>query len=446
MSPKSGCPHAGHSGNGQAISQPDGWTFRKRHDVLGHHDGGRHGSDGPGKHQPHDPAQEVPLGVLAMLEGKSFNGKGLNMIFRPNSGPPPLGTQFPKPVDPAPPTGTSDNVLELNLFVETLTFGKAVGAVPNRGFSSQGDINLNAIQYLQTIADVTNPRTGRADGDPAGHGIHVENGMFMHVPGTGVNPKLGETIVRCGTIPHGVAINLQGLESGPLNPSTVVAGAPAVPRIDPTPFVAGQPDAQANQVRFPSQTAAAEGTPRIPQDLSLFIKHGTITQAVLDDPAVLLTEANRTRNIIRTQVLDMSSTARTGIKTGGGVLGNAFLDGDLQPDGTAAAPNARPVQVEFTLYVETVQYEVPVPAFHPGHGHDYVEHEHEGIKFRFFPPREVARHGRRMTVNVTELQYTQIVMLQFGGLTWPHPTVSTLKPEVWVVEAGDAAWREWREW
>lgn len=87
-----------------------------------------------------------------MLEGKSFKVTGFNIIFRPNSGPSPLGTQypaqFPSPVDPPPPTGSSNNVLELNLFVETLTVGNAVGAVPNRGFSNQGDINLNAIQYL----------------------------------------------------------------------------------------------------------------------------------------------------------------------------------------------------------------------------------------------------------------------------------------------------------
>lgn len=124
---------------------------------------------------------------------------------------------------------------------------------------------------------MTNPDTGRADGDPTNHGIHIENGMFMYVPSTDVNPKVRETIVRCGTIPHGVAINLQGFEPGPPSPSTVVAGPPIIPCINPTPFVFGEPDTKANQARFPSQTATAEGTPRIPRDLSLFIEQGTIT-------------------------------------------------------------------------------------------------------------------------------------------------------------------------
>lgn len=136
----------------------------------------------------------------------------------------------------------------------------------------------------------------------------------------------------------------------------------------------------------------------------------------------------------------MSSTSRTGIKTGGGVVGNAFLDGDLQPDGTTLVSNARPIQVEFTLYVETVQYEVPVPVFSPTSGYEFVDKEFEGIKFRLFPPNEVTEAGKTITVNVTELQYTQVVMLQFGNLTWPHPSVSTLKPEFWVIEAGDATW------
>ena len=115
-----------------------------------------------------------PLGVLAKFTG-TFAGTGFNLIFRPNSGPP-NGTTFPNPVNPPPPTAPSENVLELNLTTETLSFSKALGSVPNRGLGQQNDIFLNGVPYVQAISDVTNPNTGKADGKPSG--IHFEPGLW----------------------------------------------------------------------------------------------------------------------------------------------------------------------------------------------------------------------------------------------------------------------------
>ena len=86
------------------------------------------------------------LGPLAAFTG-AFRGSGFNAIFRPDSTETPTG--LPKPI-----TG-SDNVLELNLTLETLSFSPSLGSVPNRGTGQQGDIFLNGVPYLQTI---TRPR------------------------------------------------------------------------------------------------------------------------------------------------------------------------------------------------------------------------------------------------------------------------------------------------
>jgi len=117
-----------------------------------------------------------PLGVLSNFTG-TFIGSGLNMIFRPNSGQ----TTFANPV-PGPPLGTglNQNVLELNLTTETLAFSNPIGNVPNRGLTAQTDIFLNGVPYVQSISDVSDPKTGRGDASPSP--IHFEPGLWMHIP------------------------------------------------------------------------------------------------------------------------------------------------------------------------------------------------------------------------------------------------------------------------
>ena len=90
----------------------------------------------------------------------------------------PSTTNFPNPVNgPAFPGVPNDNVLEINLTEETLSFSAPLGNVPNRGFGTQKDIFLNGVAYIQAVNDVTNTATGRADG-PASN-IHVEPGTWM---------------------------------------------------------------------------------------------------------------------------------------------------------------------------------------------------------------------------------------------------------------------------
>ncbi|EAQ88786.1 hypothetical protein CHGG_05405 [Chaetomium globosum CBS 148.51] len=414
-------PDVGRPSNGQVISQPDGFKFTDADS--------RYGDDYRSRLTPAKQA-EPPLGILAALEGKCFRGPGINMIFRPNNGPPP-GTDFPNPVNPPPPDGTSDNALEINLYEETLSFSKGVGRVPNRGSQKQPDIDLNAIMYLQSINDVTNPDTGDADGTPVS--IHIENGMFMHVPSSDVNPKIGTTIGRCGTIPHGVAIHLQGF--APSSPSTHKAGPPHIPSINTTPFQTNSPS---TQVTFPSLMAANQDTPRIPQDLTNFIQQGTITQEILNDPTTILRNANKTRNILSTSTLQMSSTPTAGIQTGGGVIGSAFLNGDATPSPTSR-PNAKPLSVDFTLWIETVEYAIPIPASNPTPAYGPLEVLHQAIRFVVHPPRRV-REPMVLRIRTVELQYLQVVLLEFDGLSWPHPSCATLRPECVVVPREHDGW------
>jgi hypothetical protein len=112
------------------------------------------------------------LGALAGLAG-TFTGNGFNTIFRPQN----PATPTPLPI----PVPTSDNVLELNLTSETLSFSPGLGSVPNRG-SLQGDVFLNGVPYVQAINDVTNP--GQSTG------IHFEPGIWLIVPET-TAPKEG---------------------------------------------------------------------------------------------------------------------------------------------------------------------------------------------------------------------------------------------------------------
>ena len=214
-----------------------------------------------------------PLGVLSNFTG-NFTGTEFNMIFRPNSAAP-TTTNFPKPVTPPPPTPPSENVLELNLTTETLSFSQSLGNVPNRGLKLQNDIFLNGVPYVQAISDVTNMETGKGDG-PATP-IHFEPGLWMHIPATTTTPVLANSLVRMASIPHGTTINAQSLE-----PTTSINGPPNIPPVSITPFVIGS--SPPHLITFASQTATNQDTPRIPQDLTKFIAAGTITQAILNDP------------------------------------------------------------------------------------------------------------------------------------------------------------------
>jgi hypothetical protein len=361
------------------------------------------------------PAPLPPLGVLANFTGE-FAGTGFNTIFRPNSAAP-TTTTFPKAVTPTPPTPPSENVLELNLTTETLTFSSQLGNVPNRGLEAQNDIFLNGVPYVQAISDVTNPATGKADGKATA--IHFEPGLWMAIPATKTIPVLDASLVRMASIPHGTTINAQTLA-----PTGFISGPPTIPAVSITPFVIGDPT---KLIPFASQTADNNDTPRIPQDLTKFIAAGTITQDILTDPNTVLREAIAGQTITKTIVFTVS-TAPKAPEFGGGTDNIAFLEGDAK----VTTPNAFAVQMQATFWIETVEHKIVIPPFKPGQpplkvAAPTARPGQNAPIFQVEPPREIVR-PITITVNSTQIQYSQIVLLNFAGLSWPHVSVATLTP------------------
>lgn len=350
------------------------------------------------------PTPPPSLGPLAAFVG-NWSGNGFNTIFRPDN--PVTPTPLPTPV-------SSDNILELNLTSENLAFSPSLGSVPNRGSNSQGDIFLNGVPYLQTISDVTNP------GQPVG--IHVEPGIWMIVPPT-THPAEGQSLVRMASIPHGTTIEAQGT-------FVTFNGAPTIPAIDITPFVTGNPS---QKIPFASQTAATQGTPRIPQDLTSFIAAGSITQAMLSDPATVIRNHINRQRITATTAISINTNPSSPL-FGGGADNIAFLVGDPSTitNPNADTPNAQTLQMSATFWIETVEVTIQIPVFTLGQAPLVIKDADDGsgrplATFTVRPPIPIPV-PRPITFTFTQIQYSQIVLLNFNGLTWPHVSVATLVP------------------
>jgi LysM domain len=238
----------------------------------------------------------------------------------------------------------------------------------------QPDINMFGLWYLQTIAD-TNIRD--ADGNLAG--LHLEPGIWATVPQT-EHPQEMPTVVRMASIPHGTTVLAQGIAS----PSSE---GPIIPDINITPFVIGNP---AKLVPFPESNLSNPSEFRTPPAGLV-----GVDQAIVDNPNLVLKRALE-GTIKYTVVLDVSSDVSTPV-FGGGLANTAFLQGSPNE-----GPNAQAFLVTATFWIETVEGPVADgPDFH-------------------------------------QLQYTQRVLLNFNGLSWPHITVATLLRSVpYTVEQGD---------
>ena len=357
-------------------------------------------------------APAPPLLVLDNFKG-TFAGNGFNTIFRPQSSATP--TTFTQ----NPTQGPTDNVLELNLTTETLAFADALGSVPNRGLFAQGDIFLSGVPYVQTIQDVTNPATGLADGPATG--IHFESGLWMRVPASTVNPKQVELLNRMASIPHGTTINAQEFASKLL---TTTSGPPDIRSVDITPF-----DVKTRKpVPFPSQDASLLNTLRLPQNLKPF--KDTITQAILDDPNTVLRNANTGKSITKTTTIQISTSPQAP-QLGGGTANIDFLMGSKT--GSPSGPNAHAAQMDATFWISEVQHKITVPVHTLGQGPLEIAapSPKAGVQAPSFivDPSVAITAPKTITVTSTQIQYSQIVLLNFAGLSWPHVSVATLIPK-----------------
>jgi len=364
---------------------------------------------------PPPSAPPPPLGPLAAFVG-DWVGNGFNTIFRPDNNVTPTSTTLPHPLPPG------DNILELNLTSETLSFSKSLGSVPNRGTTPQRDLFLNGVPYLQTINDIT------VHGERVG--IHFEPGIWIHVPATDV-PSLRETVTRMASIPHGTTIEAQGI-------FTSIAGPPTIAPLDITPFLTGSKPP--TLIKFPSQTAADSNTARIPQDLTSFIAAGTITQTLLDDPNSLLRAHISKQNIVNTIAIVISTAPPPPLAPppppglfGGGTDNIAFLLGQPTAPGVLPpAPNAQALQMTAVFWIETVEEKILVPPYRVGMPPFAIRAKasvpgQRVATFSVTPPFDLEM-PREITVTFTQIQYTQTVLLNFNNLTWPHVSVNTLVP------------------
>jgi hypothetical protein len=206
-----------------------------------------------------------------------------------------------------------------------------------------------------------------------GAGLHIEPGIWASVPAT-TNPLEPSTVVRMASIPHGTVILAQG------KAQTLGAGHPAIPDNNIIPFPIGtQPPANSD---FNSAKAAF---PELDLAISTPFRqrsHG-VTQGMIENPNSVIQSAVVGQTITHRTFIQISTTGHP-VK-GGGTANTAFLaDGSNPPGG-----NARASSVQASFWIETVS-----SAGHP---------------------------------DALQLQYTQLVQLDFNGLRWPHVTVATLR-------------------
>lgn len=305
-----------------------------------------------------------PLAQFTGTYGGPTNSSGLSSIFRPQS---------PQTPTAGMPAGAL-NVLQLTVVREVLMFTSnpgLIGVPVNRG-SIQGDITLVPIIYSHYVEDQAIPETLSNLSTGAGV-IHEEVGMFLVTPAT-TAPAEPVTICRGGFLPHGVSFAMQG-------PAVTIQGPPTIPPMNCsdsatptgiTPFITGShPPALVPQ---PSLTVTNKGTARLPQDLTSMVAAGNISQAILNDPNTILRNVTAKQNITSTTIITLDTH---GPIPGGGVTNTAFL-----------LSNATCTRARSTFYIEMVNL---------------------GLLGTW-----------------PQIQYTQEILLDFDGITYPHMTVATL--------------------
>jgi hypothetical protein len=266
------------------------------------------------------------------------------------------------------PTNTPPNLyLQLMFTDEKLQFTDITGSgVANRGFK-QPDIALGAMAYLQEISDSFDHS-----------GQHFEPGVWTRVPPTTAPPE-AETVVRMGSIPHGTTINLQGTAQAA--PSLDMNAL--IPPCSITPFVIGkQDDGQTGLVHFDEEKLDKPSDNRT--DLA---RVATLTKEELADPNLLLKQANAGLKFESVTSIFIASDSRlvSAPDVGGGTDNIAFLQGQNEAGANADTPSVSAI---------------------------------------YWLQRARDRDGRA----IQQLQYSQRVMLNFNGLSWPHITVGTLRP------------------
>jgi hypothetical protein len=260
------------------------------------------------------------------------------------------------------------------------------GSWSGRGFNAIWRPHTGASDHFLEL-NVTNDQIDLEviNGNIPNRGL-VQSQIFMH--GLTYLQQISDANVKVNGVPAGLHIepglwiNVPSL-TDPQEPAAVArlasiphgttilvqgvtataAGGPSFPSVSLTPFTINHP----NQTVDFAEQHLNQSTPFRTSGVGLT----GITQAMLDNPNSVL--ASNRADVATTTRLQVSSTA--GPITGGGTSNMAFL-----------GPNANAAHVAATFWLQTLQGDTE-------------------------PKR---------------LQYSQAVLLNFAGLSWPHITVATL--------------------
>jgi hypothetical protein len=227
------------------------------------------------------------------------------------------------------------------------------------------DIDMFGVTYMQQIAETR-----------SGAGLHIEPGIWVNVPPT-TNPSEPSTVVRMASIPHGTAILAQGTTQ------FLTGGPPHIPDNNIIPFPIGTPP-PANSDFSSAEQAFPELDLSIPSAFRLMSPG--VTQDMVSSPNSLLRDALHGQTMKSRTFIQISTKHRP--IQGGGTANTAFLADASNPPGG----NANAVEVDAVFWIETIGGAPGVP-------------------------------------DKLQLQYTQLVQLDFNGLRWPHVTVATLQKQ-----------------
>jgi hypothetical protein len=269
--------------------------------------------------------------------------------------------------------------LKLNATFETLSFSPVSAPVPNRG-SVEKDISFMAMQYQQAVNDIVTSES-----------LHAETGMWLNLPPGTNDPSIPNpnkrpdwedwkwSVARLGIIPHGDAL----LTQGPYKTNTAglngKGGGPFLPVLDSTPFT------------LDPKTGARINTTD-PDILKLFTSPALplpsgITVQNIANPNLVLADAIATQNIVETVVLAVNAAPVGDIALPGFIPSEPDINGGIN-NIPFVSKNANADSFAAIFWIETVKNK-------------------DGSK-------------------ILQLQYSQTLILNFGGLNWPHISVATL--------------------
>ncbi|MGA2835118.1 MAG: heme-binding protein [Acidimicrobiales bacterium] len=369
----------------------------------------------------------LQLGPLASLVG-SWSGPGFNAIWRPDNEQPPANSAIHR-------------FLELNLTNDSFEFQVIPGAVPNRGFDTQADLELFGLHYLQRTKDADPPPFSTA-----GQALHIEPGLFMNVPGSEANNDQA-TIVRMGSIPHGTTVLMQGPNPG----AEVQQGIPTIPVLQPfANFPGVQPFTTTAGVGIQPIGIApsSPGPPAVTYGAEHVVPENQNTaadaafpatqsngpyppefQGFVNDPNSVLRDAIAGQDILGFIQIDLSAPG-----VGQGIENIPFLGipnmdysdhtaavnptnpVDTDPTLAGTTPNAFVYSAQATFWIEFVRIPFTVPAVRPADPDPAPT------------PSGVLQQVEPFFGQPTflQLQYSQLVILVFNDILWPHVTVATM--------------------